>query len=250
MTTRNERSLNAVLLPAGLAGLIVLVILWLIFGAGFWGALLWGVIVAVAVALVLLYRRGEPRSGGQEAAAPSSAERAAAPAAEPSQAAPGAAPAEKPAPPAPASQATAATPASADAPKAAPPSPAPEPTSAPPAPAREPTSAAPAPAAEDKAAPPAPAKPAFLSAPREGGPDDLKLIKGIGPKLEKMLNEMGVYHFDQIAAWTEAEVAWVDENLPGFKGRVSRDNWVEQAKILAEGGTTEFAARVKKGDVH
>ena len=61
---------------------------------------------------------------------------------------------------------------------------------------------------------------------------------------------MGFYHFDQIANWTDAEVAWVDQNLEGFKGRVSRDTWVEQAKLLAEGKETEFSARVKKGDVY
>ena len=64
------------------------------------------------------------------------------------------------------------------------------------------------------------------------------------------MHGIGVFHFDQIAAWTEAEVAWADQNLVGFKGRVSRDNWVEQAKILAEGGTTEFSERAKKGDVY
>ncbi len=51
-----------------------------------------------------------------------------------------------------------------------------------------------------------------------------------------LVNDLGFYHFDQIAAWTPAEVAWVDENLAGFKGRVSRDNWVEQAAIFAKGG--------------
>jgi predicted flap endonuclease-1-like 5' DNA nuclease len=61
---------------------------------------------------------------------------------------------------------------------------------------------------------------------------------------------MGYYHFDQIAAWTDKEVAWVDENLQGFKGRVSRDNWVDQAKILASGGETEFSKRVDEGDVY
>lgn len=75
-------------------------------------------------------------------------------------------------------------------------------------------------------------KPALLSAPN-GEPDDLKLIKGIGPKLEKELNGAGVYHFSQIAAWTEKEVAWADDNLVSFKGRISRDNWVSQAKELA-----------------
>ncbi|MCD1616847.1 NADH-quinone oxidoreductase subunit E [Salipiger marinus] len=82
-------------------------------------------------------------------------------------------------------------------------------------------------------------KPATLDAPREGGADDLKRIKGVGPKLEVMLNEMGFFHFDQIAGWSEAELAWVDENLPGFKGRASRDEWIPQAKALASGETGE-----------
>ncbi len=93
-------------------------------------------------------------------------------------------------------------------------------------------------------------KPEMLSAARDGGPDDLKLIKGVGPKLEKLLHSMGIFHFDQVANWREAEIAWVDENLEGFKGRVTRDNWVEQAKLLADGGTTEFSSRVKKGGVY
>ncbi len=75
-------------------------------------------------------------------------------------------------------------------------------------------------------------KPELLTQARDGKPDDLKLIKGVGPKLEKELNEAGVYHFDQIAAWTDAEVAWADEHLVSFKGRVSRDNWVAQAIAL------------------
>jgi predicted flap endonuclease-1-like 5' DNA nuclease len=91
---------------------------------------------------------------------------------------------------------------------------------------------APAPAAHVDAT-----KPVFLTAARGGQADDLKLIKGVGPKLEVMLHGMGVYHFDQIAAWSDAEVAWVDDNLEGFKGRVSRDGWVGQARVLAAGGT-------------
>ncbi|MEC3860035.1 endonuclease [Mesobacterium sp. TK19101] len=93
-------------------------------------------------------------------------------------------------------------------------------------------------------------KPAGLAAARDGGPDDLKRIKGIGPKLEQLCHELGFYHFDQIADWTADEVAWVDANLKGFKGRVTRDNWVEQAKLLATGGETEFSKRVDKGDVY
>ncbi len=110
----------------------------------------------------------------------------------------------------------------------------------------KPAAAAPSPApeaAEGK-------RPEALSAPREGKADDLKLIKGVGPKLEKLCHSMGFYHYDQIANWTAEEVAWVDENLEGFKGRVSRDNWIEQARILAGGGETAFSKRVEDGDVY
>jgi predicted flap endonuclease-1-like 5' DNA nuclease len=95
-----------------------------------------------------------------------------------------------------------------------------------------------------------PAKPTPLAAAREGGPDDLKRIKGIGPKLEEMLHGLGYYHFDQIAAWGEAEIAWVDSNLEGFNGRATRDDWVGQAKLLARGGETEFSKKVDEGDVY
>ncbi len=93
-------------------------------------------------------------------------------------------------------------------------------------------------------------KPASLDAARDGGPDDLKLIKGVGPKLEGLLHALGFYHFDQVAAWSAEEVAWVDQNLKGFKGRVSRDNWVEQAKALASGEDTEFSQRAKKDGIY
>ena len=93
-------------------------------------------------------------------------------------------------------------------------------------------------------------KPEGLAEAREGGPDDLKRIKGIGPKLQELCFELGYYHFDQIASWTAEEVAWVDQNLKGFRGRVTRDNWVEQAKLLASGGETEFSKRVDKGGVY
>lgn len=93
-------------------------------------------------------------------------------------------------------------------------------------------------------------RPAALDGPRGGKADDLKKIKGVGPKMEKLVNSMGFYHFDQIANWTSEEVAWVDNNLEGFKGRVTRDEWVAQAKLLAEGGETEFSKRVEGGDVY
>jgi predicted flap endonuclease-1-like 5' DNA nuclease len=93
-------------------------------------------------------------------------------------------------------------------------------------------------------------KPATLSEARGGKADDLKQIKGVGPKLEAMLHGMGFYHFDQVASWNAAELAWVDDNLTGFKGRASRDNWVDQARTLASGGETEFSKRVEGGDVY
>jgi NADH-quinone oxidoreductase subunit E len=90
-------------------------------------------------------------------------------------------------------------------------------------------------------------KPAGLSAPKGGKADDLKLILGVGPKLEALCHKLGFFHFEQIAAWTDAEIAWVDDNLEGFKGRVTRDKWVVQAKILAAGGTVEAAEAAARG---
>ncbi len=93
------------------------------------------------------------------------------------------------------------------------------------------------------AAEPAPAvaesKPQLLTAARGGKGDDLELIWGVGPKLGQMLNEMGIWHFDQVAAWTPAELAWVDARLTGFKGRAVRDDWISQAKKLATGWRPE-----------
>ena len=93
-------------------------------------------------------------------------------------------------------------------------------------------------------------KPKTLSAPRGGTADDLKMIKGVGPKLEAMLHRMGFYHYDQIANWSDAEVAWVDQNLQGFKGRATRDDWAGQAAALARGETTEFSSRAAKGGIY
>ncbi len=76
--------------------------------------------------------------------------------------------------------------------------------------------------------------PVTLTGPRDGGADDLKKLKGVGPKLEQTLHELGFYHFDQIAAWTPKQVAWVDSRLK-FKGRIERDGWIDQAKTLAKG---------------
>jgi NADH-quinone oxidoreductase subunit E len=84
-------------------------------------------------------------------------------------------------------------------------------------------------------------KPELLTAARDGKGDDLGLIWGVGPKLAAMLNEMGVWHFDQIATWQAEELAWVDARLTGFKGRATRDDWISQAKKLATGWRPESA---------
>lgn len=75
-------------------------------------------------------------------------------------------------------------------------------------------------------------KPSALSAPDGGKADDLKKIKGIGKVNETKLNELGIYHYKQIAAWSQAEVNWVGSYL-SFAGRIEREDWIEQAKKLA-----------------
>jgi NADH-quinone oxidoreductase subunit E len=82
-------------------------------------------------------------------------------------------------------------------------------------------------------------RPELHKAPKGGKPDDLKLIWGVGPKLETMLNDMGIWHFDQIASWGPKELNWVDERLEGFKGRAKRDDWIMQSKKLATGWRPE-----------
>ena len=75
--------------------------------------------------------------------------------------------------------------------------------------------------------------PITLAAPRGGRGDDLKLIVGVGPRLEALLHRLGFWHFDQIADWTPAQVAWVDGQLGTFRGRIVRDDWIAQARRLA-----------------
>lgn len=115
--------------------------------------------------------------------------------------------------------------------------------------------AAPAPAPEKKTtlikdsspAPKAEDKPETVDV-AAGEEDDLKRIKGIGPVNEKALNELGIYKFSQIAAWTPANVDWV-EDFMSFPGRIEREDWIAQAKTLAEGEDTEFSKRVDAGEV-
>lgn len=96
-----------------------------------------------------------------------------------------------------------------------------------------------------KAAAEAAAKPALTDKNRPAGiekpaaPDDLKMISGVGPKIEATLNEIGIFTFSQIAGWKKAEREWVDGFL-NFRGRIERDDWVKQAKALAKGGEAEY----------
>ena len=117
------------------------------------------------------------------------------------------------------------------------------------------------PEAEAEPAPPAPAAaPAKPAEPEISGArpeavdvaagegDDLKRIKGIGPKNENQLNALGIFTFAQIAAWTPDNVEWVEGYL-SFPGRIEREDWIAQAKTLSTGAETAFSKRVDAGEV-
>lgn len=89
-----------------------------------------------------------------------------------------------------------------------------------------------------KTAPAKKAGPERLAKPA-GKADDLKLISGVGPKLEQTLNKLGFWHYGQIGKWTKRDIVIVDDEL-SFKGRIERDDWVKQAKALAKGGEAEY----------
>ena len=89
------------------------------------------------------------------------------------------------------------------------------------------------------ATPPPPAEAAVSP----GEPDDLRRIKGVGPKLVALLQGLGITTYSQIAAWTEADIDRIDAQLGSFAGRIRRDSWVEQAKFLAAGDTAGFEAK-------
>lgn len=114
--------------------------------------------------------------------------------------------------------------------------------------AKKPTAKKPATKKPTAKKPASSGKPAALKAARAGKKDDLKRIKGIGPKIETTLNKLGIFHFDQIAGWNRAAINWVDDDL-SFHGRIDREKWISQAKTLAKGGDTAFSRRVKKGAV-
>lgn len=85
------------------------------------------------------------------------------------------------------------------------------------------------------------ARPRGLAAARGGKPDNLQRLSGVGPKNEKILHSLGIFHFDQIANWSAAEVGWVDDHLK-FNGRIRREEWTNQARLLADGNDGEFTA--------
>jgi predicted flap endonuclease-1-like 5' DNA nuclease len=87
-----------------------------------------------------------------------------------------------------------------------------------------------------------------LAASSHGPQDDLKRIRGVGVLIEKRLNAMGISRYEQIANWTSGEIDRVSQVLE-FKGRIEREGWVEQARILLNGGQTEFSRRVDRGEV-
>lgn len=106
---------------------------------------------------------------------------------------------------------------------------------------------APKPAAP-KAATAKPAKTPAAAPAKSAAPDELRQLKGVGPKLVTLLNELGVTRFDQIAGWKTADIETIDAQLGTFKGRIVRDNWVEQAGFLAKGDIAGFEAKFGKLD--
>ena len=218
---------------SAIGGLVLALVLWPLAGWGFFGALVAGILVAVIAGFVL----SKVQCPDQEVQPPASAAKPADPAPAPTPAPTPTPAAASVAPAAVASSVPTAEPAAkkpaakkAPAKKAAPKASAAKPATAK-APARKPVAAD--------------GKPEMLTAARGGVADDLKLLKGVGPKLEQTLNALGVYHFDQIASWRKKEIDWVDDKLK-FKGRIERDDWIKQAKLLAKGGETEFSKRSKK----
>lgn len=114
--------------------------------------------------------------------------------------------------------------------------------------AKAPVQAAPKPKVEVKAkAAPAPkATPKLKAAPKPKAvpkpviPDNLELLKGVGPKLNALLKSLGVTSFAQVANWTSPDITEIDAKLGNFAGRISRDNWVDQAKLLVKGDVAGF----------
>ena len=96
-------------------------------------------------------------------------------------------------------------------------------------------------AAEETAAP-VPASVPEPSVP-DSEPDDLRKLKGVGPKLVAALHALGVTRYAQIAGWSEADIDRIDAGLGAFAGRIRRDNWIEQAQLLENGDTAAYEAK-------
>lgn len=90
--------------------------------------------------------------------------------------------------------------------------------------------------------------PSPLYAPPIEHRDDLKKISGVGSRLERLLNNLGIYTFQQISNLNQKNIAWINNRLY-FSGRIEREQWVEQARKLAIGQETDFSRRVDSGDV-
>ncbi|HOY77743.1 MAG TPA: hypothetical protein PLN33_08045 [Hyphomonadaceae bacterium] len=89
-------------------------------------------------------------------------------------------------------------------------------------------------------------QPELIEQPREGRADDLKLISGIGPKLEQKLNSIGVWHHDQVAEWSQQNIDWVNAAI-SFRGRIEREKWVPQARQLIQDAAANLEAAPEGG---
>ncbi len=200
---------------AAIAGVVAFLALKFLANYTFGAAVLLAILIAVLVAILIwigFYRDADEAGGDESSTPPGAASASAASVATTSRAAPE-------------------------------PEAAGEPAAAKAKPAKKPAAKKPAtkkPATKKPAAKAKPAakggKPKTLKKPRAGGADDLKLVTGVGPAVEKTLNGLGIYHFDQISGWSKKDIAWVDQRLR-FKGRIVRDGWVDLARSLAKSKT-------------
>ena len=206
MSTLNSECARKWWLISAGAGVVVAFIAGAVLGVWWLGSLLLGVIVGGVMGYVTV--RTQCEETDIEAARPQEPAR----------------PAPKPASPPPTQGAGAATPQGAD----------PATTDAVRGQDAEPTPAGAAAPPQDGSAAGSGTPPSQLDAPRGGVPDDLKRLKGLGPKFEERLNELGIYHFDQIAGWSDDDVAWIEAQM-NMSGRVAREDWIAQARRLAAG---------------
>ena len=91
-------------------------------------------------------------------------------------------------------------------------------------------------------------KPLVLSSPRLVGKDNLQKIKGIDATIENNLNNLGIYHFDQISKWSNKNCDWIEEFLH-FPGCAKNNQWIEQAKILQSGKETIYSQKIENGEI-